>query len=97
MPGVGNWRVTFMARLMDEDPNLFEATLADLRPGQKGQVLRLPDEPIGNNLAALGLVRGAIVTLGRMAPLGDPRTYSLLGYQLSLRETEARLVKIKIC
>ena len=88
-----------MARRMDEKPDLFEvpATLADLRPGQTGQVLRLPDEPIGNNLAALGLVKGAIVTLSRKAPLGDPRTYSLLGYQLSLRETEARLVAIKIC
>ncbi|MBF0563316.1 MAG: ferrous iron transport protein A [Alphaproteobacteria bacterium] len=72
-------------------------TLADLRPGQKGQVIRLPDEAIGTNLAALGLVKGAVVALGRKAPLGDPRIYSLLGYQLSLREAEARLVAIKIC
>lgn len=86
-----------MARLIDDESEVFETTVADLRPGQTGQVLRLPDEPIGNSLAALGLVRGAIVTLGRKAPLGDPRTYSLLGYQLSLCATEARLVTIKVC
>jgi ferrous iron transport protein A len=71
-------------------------TLADLRPGQSAQVVRVPEGAIGRNLASLGLVRGAEVALDRRAPLGDPRIYSVLGYRLSLRETEARQVSVEV-
>jgi len=72
-------------------------TLADLRPGQQGRIFRLPDSSVGTTLAVLGMVRGAVVALGRRAPLGDPRTYSLYGAQLSLRDAEARQVAIQLC
>ena len=71
-------------------------TLADLRPGQTAQVLGLPEGMMCRNLASLGLVRGAEVALDRRAPLGDPRIYSVLGYRLSLRETEARQVPVQV-
>ena len=70
-------------------------TLADLKPGQNGVIKGILGElSLKRRLAALGLVNGTNVSLGNIAPLGDPRVYELLDYTLSLRNEEARKVML---
>jgi ferrous iron transport protein A len=71
-------------------------TLADLSPGQSGCVVKVDDDSLGHNLAAMGLVRGTTVSLNRTAPMGNPRIYAVKGYQLSLRNEDARKVLLRL-
>ncbi len=66
-------------------------TLAELKPGESGVIDRVRSNPsLKRRLNAMGLVRGAEISLDHEAPMGDPRVYTLLGYQLSLRNEDAR-------
>jgi ferrous iron transport protein A len=72
------------------------STLADLGPGETAVVQRIDaDSLFIRRLSALGLVRGTQVLVEATAPLGDPRAYSLLGYQLSLRNQDARRIVLQ--
>ena len=71
-------------------------TLADLGPGERAFVKGIEgDAGLKRRLSILGLVRGVEVVLDFAAPLGDPRAYSILGYQLSLRNEEARKIVLQ--
>lgn len=71
-----------------DDP---EVTLAELEPGQTGIINNIRSNPaLKRRLNAMGVVKGIEVTLDHKAPMGDPKAYSLLGYQLSLRNEDAR-------
>ncbi len=73
-------------------------TLADLTTGQKGIVVGIghTDDTLKRRLTAFGVVRGIEIELDRTAPMGNPRTYSLLGYQLSLRNEDARNILLRV-
>jgi ferrous iron transport protein B len=42
----------------------------------------------------MGFVKGKLVTVVKKAPLRDPVEYNIMGYEISLRRTEARLVEV---
>ena len=75
-----------------------ELTLADLKPGQQAEILKVEtdDGSFKRRMASLGLFPGSAITLGRAAPLGDPRIYSVKGYNLGLRNSEARMVSVTL-
>jgi len=65
-------------------------TLADLKPKQKGVVVKINRRgAIAKRLVEMGLVRGALIEVERVAPLGDPIDVKVKGYHLSLRKDEA--------
>ena len=71
--------------------------LSELRPGQKGTVLRAEgSSEIRRRLLDMGLVRGTEVRVVREAPLGDPVEYEVKGYNLSLRREEAACVFVEL-
>ena len=73
-----------------------DLTLADLKPGQNGIISGIiGDLSLKRRLSALGLINGTTATLGHTAPLGDPRTYEIFNYTLSLRNEEARQVTLQ--
>jgi len=43
----------------------------------------------------LGMVKGTVINVDHTAPLGDPRSYLLLGYRVCLRREEA--LQISLC
>jgi ferrous iron transport protein A len=43
-------------------------------------------------LMALGLTRGTVIRIVRMAPLGDPILLEVRGYRISLRNSELSLL-----
>ncbi|MDI6775489.1 MAG: metal-dependent transcriptional regulator [Verrucomicrobiota bacterium] len=72
------------------------ARLADLKPGAKAKVIRVSGAAAANGrLMEMGLTRRAMVTVVRVAPLGDPVEVEVRGYNLSLRKTEARAVEVE--
>jgi len=46
-------------------------------------------------LLAMGLTRGAVLTLVKVAPLGDPVKVEVRGYGLSLRKVEADALDVE--
>ncbi len=45
-------------------------------------------------LMEMGFVRGQKIEVVRVAPLGDPIEYRLMGYEISLRRNEAELIEV---
>jgi ferrous iron transport protein A len=43
----------------------------------------------------MGLVRGVVLELLQVAPLGDPVVVKVLSYRLSLRKKEAEILKLR--
>lgn len=70
--------------------------LTMLMPGDMAVVEEVRAEgEIANRLLDMGLVKGAVLTMVRAAPLGDPIEIKLRGFLLSLRLIEAREVSVK--
>jgi ferrous iron transport protein A len=72
-------------------------TLDLLSSGQQAHIRRITGKgPTRRRLMDMGVIAGNQITMIRTAPLGDPVEYHLLGYQLSLRKSEAHLIEIEV-
>ena len=70
---------------------LISRALSSFVPGESGIIDRLDSSgAVLYKLMELGVWPGEKVTLVRRAPLGDPLVIDVMGYQLALRESEAR-------
>ncbi len=68
-------------------------TLAALKPGQAGVVVGYAEfDDVVQRLMQMGMVEGTRIEMIRYAPAGDPLEVRVMGYALSLRSAEARLV-----
>lgn len=71
-------------------------TLRDLKPGERGRIVRLNRRgALGQRMADMGLIPGSLVEVKRIAPLGDPMEVQVRGYRLSLRKAEAAGVLVE--
>ena len=74
-----------------------ETTLDQLCPGKTGTVTSLAGRgSYRKRLMEMGLSPGTDFEVLRIAPLGDPVEVKVRGYLLSLRKSEAALIKVKI-
>lgn len=72
-----------------------QISLADLRSGETGVIRRLTGDDISRKrLMSLGLISGMTISLETRGPLGDPKIYSVLGYRLSIPNSQARDILI---
>jgi DtxR family Mn-dependent transcriptional regulator len=73
-----------------------EITLADLKPKDKALVIKISKRgPVTKRLADMGVGRGALVEVERIAPLGDPIEIKVRGYHLSVRKSEAENIEVE--
>lgn len=74
-----------------------EVGLDMLIPREKGTVgsFSTPAFEVRHRLMEMGLTKGTIIEVVRLAPLGDPIEISVRGYRLSLRRKEASAVMVK--
>jgi ferrous iron transport protein A len=70
------------------------STLAELKKGQSAVIDSFTDQVMSVKLMEMGCVPGEIVTLEKIAPLGDPIAVKVSGYLLSLRKAEAATVVV---
>lgn len=69
--------------------------LAALRVGERGCVLPgTDDHPAVPRLLAMGLLPGCEVTVVQLAPLGDPLEIEFRGMRLSLRKSDAAVLRV---
>lgn len=71
--------------------------MKDLKPGQKGKVLKISAQGATNKrLVEMGVTVGSVIEVERVAPLGDPVDIKVKGYHLSLRKNEAEGIEIEL-
>ena len=72
-------------------------TLDQLSPGARARIVTIADGgPSTQRLFEMGLIDGGEVELVRVAPMGDPIEIRVVGYLLSLRKHEAKLVEVEL-
>ena len=71
-------------------------TLADLPAGRTARIAEVAgDDALAARLMEMGLIPGEPVAFLGAAPLGDPLEFSVCGYRISLRKSEAARVTIE--
>ena len=71
--------------------------LSELEKWEKGKILRGEGKAdIRRRIMDMGVVRGALVEVERIAPLGDPIEIRVKGYHLSLRKEEAKGIQVEV-
>lgn len=75
-----------------------EGHLSDLRRGQKAIVLNFHNDnkALRRRLLDMGITRGVLVEVKKIAPLGDPIDISLRGYELCIRKEDMRSIDVKV-
>lgn len=70
--------------------------LSDLRVGQTAKILKLNEtnRAIRRHLLDMGMTRDAIVTIKKIAPMGDPIDISLRDYELCIRKTDLSKIEV---
>lgn len=69
--------------------------LYELEPGCKATIVRVKGRgAFRKRITEMGFVVGKEITVIKKAPLQDPIEYSILGYNVSLRSGEAKLIEV---
>ena len=72
------------------------ANLADLKIGEKGEIVGFTDDSLSLKLLEMGCLPGTEIILTHLAPFGDPIAIRVSGsYTLSMRREEAETMLIK--
>jgi len=70
-------------------------TLYDLNEGDAGIILKIKGRgQFRQRLSEMGFVVGKKVEVIKKAPLRDPIEYKIMGYHISLRNSEAQLIEV---
>jgi ferrous iron transport protein B len=70
-------------------------TLYDLAEGEEGIILKIKGRgQFRQRLSEMGFVVGKKVSVIKKAPLRDPVEYKIMGYHISLRNSEAQLIVV---
>ena len=71
-------------------------TLKDIRISKSATVVKLHGEgALRRRIMDMGMTKGVVVTVRKMAPLGDPMELRLRGYTLTLRLEDAARIGLK--
>ncbi|HNW55199.1 MAG TPA: FeoA family protein, partial [Bacteroidales bacterium] len=69
--------------------------LSELEPGSKATILRVKGRgAFRKRITEMGFVVGKEVIVVKKAPLQDPVEYNILGYNVTLRLSEAHLIEV---
>jgi ferrous iron transport protein A len=72
-------------------------TLDEIKPDQECEIVDITSEGImGQRLLDMGFIPGTRIKVIRNAPLVDPVEFSLKGYNISLRHSEAKQVEVSL-
>ena len=71
-------------------------TLRDVKIGETVTVVKLYGEgAIKRRIMDMGITKGVVIKVVKVAPLGDPLEINVRGYELSLRKADAD--RIEVC
>ena len=71
-------------------------TLKDVKVGGSARVVKLHGEgAVRRRIMDMGMTKGVLVKVRKVAPLGDPIEVTLRGYELSLRKADAEMIEVE--
>ena len=71
-------------------------TLKDVKIGKSAKVVKLHGEgAVKRRIMDMGITKGTVVTVRKVAPLGDPIELNVRGYELSLRKADAETIEVE--
>lgn len=71
--------------------------LKNVKIGETVRVLDLLCEgALRRRIMDMGIVKGTLITVKKVAPLGDPIEITVRGYELSLRKSDAEKIIVEI-
>lgn len=69
--------------------------LSDLKTGQKGIIVKVDGHGgFRKRIVEMGFIKGQMVEVLLNAPLQDPVKYRIMGYEVSLRHSEAAMIEV---
>lgn len=69
--------------------------LSEIKPGVKVVIREVENDELLLKLMEMGFIPGETITIELVAPLGDPISVSVAGYNLSLRLSEAKNILVE--
>lgn len=70
-------------------------TLREAAVGQTVKVRKLTGTgPVKRRIMDMGITKGTVVYVRKVAPLGDPVEVTVRGYELSLRKADAAMIEV---
>ena len=71
-------------------------TLRQIPIGGRARVVRVGGEgPLRRRLLDMGITKGVVIHVRKVAPLGDPMELNLRGYELSVRKADAEMIEVQ--
>ena len=69
--------------------------LSDLKTGQRGVIVKVKGHGgFRKRIVEMGFIKGKVVDVLQNAPLQDPVKYKIMGYEVSLRHSEAEMIEV---
>lgn len=69
--------------------------LSDLKTGERGVIVKVMGHGgFRKRIVEMGFIKGKVVDVLQNAPLQDPVKYKLMGYEVSLRHSEAEMIEV---
>lgn len=71
-------------------------TLKQVKIGDTVSVVKLHGEgAVKRRIMDMGITKGTMVRVRKVAPLGDPVEVTVRGYELSLRKADAEMIEVE--
>ena len=71
-------------------------TLKEVRIGESAVIRKLHGEgALKRRIMDMGLTKGTLVYVRKVAPLGDPMELTVRGYELSVRKSDAENIEVE--
>ncbi len=71
-------------------------TLKETKIGETVTVVRLHGEgAVKRRIMDMGITKGAVISIRKVAPLGDPIEVTVRGYELSIRKADAEMIEVQ--
>ncbi|MDO4808277.1 MAG: ferrous iron transport protein A [Coriobacteriales bacterium] len=71
-------------------------TLKDAKVGQTVRVTKLTGTgPVKRRIMDMGITKGQVVHVRKVAPLGDPMEVTVRGYELSVRKADCQMIQVE--
>ena len=71
-------------------------TLRDAKIGETVKVIKLHGEgAVKRRIMDMGITKGVLVYVRKVAPLGDPVEVTVRNYELSIRKYDAEMIEIE--
>ena len=72
-------------------------TLREAQVGQTVKAVKLHGAgPVKRRIMDMGITKGQLVKVIRVAPLGDPIEVTVRGYELSVRKADCEMIEVEL-